>query len=116
MAALEITGSIQGTSRENIHQELVLESLHSRRWYKRLSCVFKLVKEEAPNYLINLVPKCEANTKKRNNSIPTFNCRTNCFRHSCSPPTLNDWFSLDFNISNSESISIFKSKLLSFIR
>ena len=30
--------------------------------------------------------------------------------------TLNDWFSLDINIRNSESISLFKSRLLSFIR
>ena len=30
--------------------------------------------------------------------------------------TLNDWFNLDLNIRNSESFSIFKSKLLSFIR
>ena len=32
------------------------------------------------------------------------------------PSTLNDWFNLDLNIRNSESISIFKSKLLSFTR
>ena len=30
------------------------------------------------------------------------------------PSTLNDWFNLDLNIRNSESISIYKSKLLSF--
>ena len=35
-AALAITGAIQGTSRDNIYQELGLESLKSRRWYKRL--------------------------------------------------------------------------------
>ena len=32
------------------------------------------------------------------------------------PSTLNGWFNLDLNIRNSESISIFKSKLLSFTR
>ena len=32
------------------------------------------------------------------------------------PPALNNWFNLDLNIRNSESISIFKSKLLYFIR
>ena len=31
------------------------------------------------------------------------------------PSTPDDWFNLDLNIRNSESISIFKSKLLSFI-
>ena len=72
-AALAITGVIQSTSREKIYQELGLESLKSRRWYKRLSCMFKIMKEEAPNYLINLVPKCETSIRTRNNSIPTFN-------------------------------------------
>ena len=63
-----------------------------------------------------MVPKCETNTRTRNNRIPIFNCRTNCFRCSFFPSTLNDWFNLVLNIRNSESISIFKSKLLSFIR
>ena len=72
------------------------------------------MKEEAPNYLTNLVPKCKTNFRTRNNSIPTFNCWTNCFKYSFFPCTLNDWFNL--SIGNSESILIFKSKLLSFIR
>ena len=55
------------------------------------------------------------NTRTRNNSIPTFNCRTNCFKYSFFPSTLNGWFNIDLNIRNSESFSIFKSKLLSFI-
>ena len=32
------------------------------------------------------------------------------------PFTLSHWLKLDLNIGNSESISLFKSKLLSFIR
>ena len=113
---LAITGAIQGTFCEKIYQELGLESLKSRRWYKSLNSMFKIMKEEAPNCLINLFPKSETNIRTRNNSIPTFNCQTNCFKYSILPSTLNDWFSLDLNIRNSESISIFKSKLLSFIR
>ena len=37
IVALAITGAIQGTSRKKIYQELGLESLRARRWYKRLS-------------------------------------------------------------------------------
>ena len=37
--ALAITGAIQGSSRNKIYQELGLESLKSRRWYKRLNCM-----------------------------------------------------------------------------
>ena len=72
--ALAITGAIQSTSREKIYKELGIELLKSRRWYQRLSCMFKIMKEEAPNYLINLASKCETNTRTRNNSIPFFKC------------------------------------------
>ena len=53
---LAITGALQGTSREKIYQELGLESIKSRRWHKHLSCLFKILKEKAPDYLINLIP------------------------------------------------------------
>ena len=43
-ATLEITGAIQGTSREKIFQELGLESLKSRRWFRRFCCMFKIMK------------------------------------------------------------------------
>ena len=52
-ATLAITGAIQGTSRDKIYQELGLEPLKSRRWYKRLVCMFKIMNEKAPDYLIN---------------------------------------------------------------
>ena len=48
-AMLATTGAIQGTPHEKIYQELELESLKSRRWYKCLSCMFKIMKEEALN-------------------------------------------------------------------
>ena len=35
-ACLAITGAIRGTSREKIYQELGLESLQLRRWYRKL--------------------------------------------------------------------------------
>ena len=46
-------------SRQNIYQELGLGSLKSRRRYKRLVCIFKIMNEKAPNYLINLISKYE---------------------------------------------------------
>ena len=115
-AALAITGAIQGTSREKIYQELGLESLKSRRWFKRLTCMFKIMRNEAPDYLTNSIPSCTHTVKTRNCHIPTYHCRTECFKYSFFPSTLTDWFKLDENIRNSESISSFKKKLLSFIR
>ena len=49
-AALAITGAIQGTSRDKIYHELGFESLKSRRWYKRLTCMFKIMINVAPDY------------------------------------------------------------------
>ena len=112
---MAITGAIQGTSRDRIYQELGLESLKYGRWYKSLSCMFKTMNEHAPNYLINLIPKCEKTIRTRNNHVPTYHCRADCFKFSFFLATLSDWFNLDPSIKNSESISSFKSKLLSFI-
>ena len=115
-AALAITGAIQGTSRDRIYAELGLESLKDRRWYKRLTCMFKIMNEQAPHYLINLIPKCNQSIRTRNSHIPTFYCRTDCFKYSFFPSTLRDWFNLDEFIRSAESISIFKNRLLSLIR
>ena len=81
----------------------------------RLSFMFKIMKEEAPNYLINLIPKCNQTVRRRNSHIPTFHCRKDCFKYSFFPSTLKDWFNLD-DKRNSESILVFKSRLLSLIR
>ena len=74
------------------------------------------MKKEAPNYLTTFIPKCEAAIRTRNNNFPTYKCRTDCFKYSFFPSTLKDWSRLDINIRNSESISLFKSRLLSFVR
>ena len=101
-ATLAITSAIQGTFRDKIYQELELESLKSRRWYKRLVCMFKLMNEKAPNYLINLIPKYEPTIRIRNNSISSYKCRTNRFKYSFFPSTLNDWFNLDIRKTKSQ--------------
>ena len=61
--ALVITGTIKGSSREKIYQELGFESLKSRRWYKRLSCMFNIMNDKASYYLKNIIPKCHQSTR-----------------------------------------------------
>ena len=63
-AVLAITGAIKCTSPAKTYQELGLEKIKSRIWYKRLSCMVKIVKEDAPMYLINFVPKYEVKTEQ----------------------------------------------------
>ena len=49
-AALTITGAIRGTLRERIYNELGLESLPDRRWYRKMTFIYKIVKNLAPKY------------------------------------------------------------------
>ena len=42
-AALALTGAIRGSSREKLYQELGLESLQLRRWYRKLCCFIKFI-------------------------------------------------------------------------
>ena len=55
-AALAITGDIRGSSREKLYQELGLESLKQRRWFRKLCYFFKITKNQSPNYLFDKIP------------------------------------------------------------
>ena len=67
-AALAITVTMQGTSRYKICQELGLESPN-----RRLSCMFMITKKAVPDYLINLIPKCEQYIRTMSNhALPTY--------------------------------------------
>ena len=55
-AALAITGAVRGVCREKLYQELGFESLQQRRWYRKLCCLFKIIKRQSPSYLFQLVP------------------------------------------------------------
>ena len=41
-ACLAITGAIRGTSKEKLYQELGLESLQLRRWYRKLGMFYRI--------------------------------------------------------------------------
>ena len=43
-----ITGAIRGTSTEKIYQELGLESLNSRRWFRKLCHFYKIFNDKSP--------------------------------------------------------------------
>ena len=55
-ACLDLTGAIRGSSKEKIYQELGFESLRVRRWYRELCLFYKVLNNEHPQYLSNLIP------------------------------------------------------------
>ena len=75
-AALAITRAIIGSSRVKLYQELGLESLKSRRWYRKLWVFFKLKENKYPSYLFDMNPKVLPTLTTRNhNNIPLFNVK-----------------------------------------
>ena len=50
-ACLAITGAVRGSSREKNYQELAMESLQHRRWYRKLCYFYKIYNTKSPDYL-----------------------------------------------------------------
>ena len=50
-ACLTITSAIQGKSRKSLYKELGVESLQSRRWYKKMTLLYKILNGLTPKYL-----------------------------------------------------------------
>ena len=70
-AALAITGAIRSYSREKLYQELGLELLKSRRWYRKLCLLFKLQKNKHHSYLFDIISKVlSTQTTRNHNNIP----------------------------------------------
>ena len=52
-ACLAITGAIRGTSKEKLYQEIGLESLQLRCWYRKLGMFYKIFKSKSPQYFLS---------------------------------------------------------------
>ena len=117
-AALAITGAIHGSSRDKLYQELGFESLHDRRWFRKLCFYYKIRHNMCPLYLTDLLlimkTSCYSLRLNRAPTVPNF--RTERFKSTFFPSCSSNWNQLDPNIQNSSSIEIFKRALLSFIR
>ena len=50
-AALAITGTRRGSSREKLYQELGFDSLQQWRWYRKLCLFYKIIKNQSSKYL-----------------------------------------------------------------
>ena len=55
-SALTITDAVRGISKEKLYLQLGFESLQQRRWYRKLCCFSKIIKNNSPSYLFQLVP------------------------------------------------------------
>ena len=82
--------------------ELGLELLKSRKWFRRFCSMFKIMKNQTPKYLNNLIPKRKQNFNTKNKlQMPN----RGIFFHA----SFEKWFHLD------PTINAFKQKLLPFL-
>lgn len=116
-AALAITGTIRGTSREKIYRELGLESLSTRRWMCCLCHHYRVLNNKSPEYLFSLTPQCPNNIQTHLFADTSLlKTRTVTFKISFLPNVIYEWDKLDIKTYSSHSILTFKNKLLKTIR
>ena len=116
-ACLLLIGAIRGTSKEKIYQELGLESLQIRRWYRKLCLFYKIYKNQSPSYLYNIIPTTNTHYTLRNSDkIPYSKTKHNFFKNSFFPSVIIEWNKLDPSLRRCDSCNVFKSNILKFIR
>ena len=107
-AALVLTGAIRSSSRERLYQELGLETLQQRRWYRKLCCFYKILKSQSPKYLYSIIPIHNMSYRTRQcNKIQFINVKHDFFKNTFFPSTIIEQNKLDLKITNSESIKSF---------
>ena len=112
-AALAITGAIRGTSQTKLYNELGLESLKFRRWFRWLCTFFKIKIHGKPEYLLNKIPSSQIYYNTRNaDQVETYYCRTDIFKNFFFPYTIIEWNKLDLDVLKSKSYAIFWNTLL----
>ena len=114
-AARIITGSTKLCNIEKLYSELGWETLQERRNKQKLIIFYKILHNEAPTYLNDMIPPIVQNTNRynlRNSSdICTLRCRTNLYYNSFLPSTVRAWNTLPVDIKQATSLASFKRLL-----
>ena len=111
-AAMAVTETWRGISREKLYTELGWESLSSRRWSKRLTLFCKLVNNLAHKYTLDPIPpRHNSQYYLRNKGvIGQLNASTEQFKLSFYPNCLSEWNKLEPELKLAHSIAFFKKK------
>jgi hypothetical protein len=97
---------------DSIYKETGWETLSTRRQVKKLLLFYKIVNNEAPDYVYELVPPLVAanvnyNLRNSHNIHVPFN-RLSVYHNCYFPCTIQAWNSLDLTIRNLPTFSSFK--------
>ena len=108
-----VTGATSLASIEGLYKETGWEKLEDRRLKHKLTLFYKMINRQCPNYLSNLIPTdTRINYNLRNaNNLQNIRCRTELYKKSFLPSTINEWNNLPNELKNSVTISSFKNAL-----
>ena len=70
-----MTGAIKRSSPEKLYQELGIEHLRSRRWFRKLCFFYKILKRKTLLYLLSLIPNSIRLQTRNSNNIAPFKVR-----------------------------------------
>ena len=117
-AALAVTGTWRGTSREKLYTELGLESLSSQRWSRRLTLLYKIISSLSPMYTKDPIPPLHQSqySLRGQDVIGRLRARTEKYKSSFYPNCLSEWNKPEPELRLAHSVAIFKKKFLSIIR
>ena len=98
---LAITGTLQGTLKENVFQELGLESIQLCRWNRKHCPFYKNQKKKHPVYLFNLIPVINTPyTTRAVCNIPLIKTKHNFLKKKFLPSAIIEWNNLDSRLRN----------------
>ena len=107
-ASRAITGAIKGTSGLKLYNEIGLESLKFRRWFRKLCAFYRIKSTGLPSLLFDLVPKSSHmyNTRSLEN-LATLYSRADIFKYSFVLSTISEWNKLDLKMRQSKTLLTF---------
>ena len=117
-AALIITGTWQGSSRNKLYEELGWESLHDRRRLRCLIQFYKIHNNMTPANLKNQLPPLRRILYGNRNTNIYHNifCNKTKYMNSFFPNTIKAWNNIDDEYRSSSSLDMFKNRLLILFR
>ena len=110
---LNITGVIHGeTPKEKLFEELGLGSLQYRWWYRKLCCFYKILKDQSPKTIFNIISRLiRPSSTKNANNIPHFKVKHSFFKNTFFPSIIIEWNKLDTVIQNTPTLNISKKNI-----
>lgn len=110
-----ITGLTVSCSNVNLYAESGYSLLKTRRKFHRLIMFYKIIHNEAPPYLVALLPPRVGDNNPYNlrnqENFTLYPSRTESFSRSFFPSTVRDWNQLPSYLKVSPSLGVFKSRL-----